>query len=380
MFASVIGFRANATAMPVPSSRRSVCSAAIESGRNGSWVVSADERAVVAEVLELRRHAGPMLVDPDPPGMPSIFMVAERTVCDGRHVTEVRVTVTPRRYRPSDGSSAAVVAVAELDLVVQGVPARVPVLLPRPPARAAVGAGDQGHARAPGARAPDVPARADERTLDAALADLDQARVELADHPEFAELELTDEEWAQFHADAEELVRRYFELEDPTTVQPDRARAQAPGATSARCASAASSTGSSSTPTASSSSPTTRPAGAGELYEAKSLGGVHIYALLCERDARPPPRACSSSTCRSPRRSSPRRRSSRCRGSSARRRAVVGDRARLRARRLPAASRAPLRLLHVQAVLPRVRRRSRQAEELRGPGTVIAPALPLAGV
>ena len=34
-------------------------------------------------------------------------------------------------------------------------------------------------------------------------------------HPEFAELELTEDEWAAFHADAELLVRRYFELEDP---------------------------------------------------------------------------------------------------------------------------------------------------------------------
>ena len=40
-FASVIGLRANATAMPVPSSSVSVCSAATRSGRNGSWFVSA---------------------------------------------------------------------------------------------------------------------------------------------------------------------------------------------------------------------------------------------------------------------------------------------------------------------------------------------------
>src|SRR6185295_5348752 len=59
-----------------------------------------------------------------------------------------------------------------------------------------------------------------ERTIDAALADLQQARVELADHPEFAGLELTDEEWELFHLDAQELVRRYFTLEDPTSVRP----------------------------------------------------------------------------------------------------------------------------------------------------------------
>src|ERR1051325_10367916 len=61
---------------------------------------------------------------------------------------------------------------------------------------------------------------ADDRTIDAALADLDRARAELADDPEFAGLELSDDEWALFHADAEQLVHRYFELEDPTTVHP----------------------------------------------------------------------------------------------------------------------------------------------------------------
>ena len=43
MLASVIGLRANATAIDVPSSSRSVCSAASRRGRNGSWDVSADQ-------------------------------------------------------------------------------------------------------------------------------------------------------------------------------------------------------------------------------------------------------------------------------------------------------------------------------------------------
>ena len=43
MLASVIGLRANATTMPVPSSMRSVRSAAMRSGKNGSWLVSADQ-------------------------------------------------------------------------------------------------------------------------------------------------------------------------------------------------------------------------------------------------------------------------------------------------------------------------------------------------
>ena len=41
MLARVIGLRANATAIDVPSSSVSVCSAASSSGRNGSWLVSA---------------------------------------------------------------------------------------------------------------------------------------------------------------------------------------------------------------------------------------------------------------------------------------------------------------------------------------------------
>src|SRR3954466_10497828 len=59
-----------------------------------------------------------------------------------------------------------------------------------------------------------------DRTLEAALDDLDRARRELMAHAEFAELTLTDEEWDAFHADAEVLVRRYFELEDPRLVRP----------------------------------------------------------------------------------------------------------------------------------------------------------------
>src|SRR5262245_21985098 len=54
-----------------------------------------------------------------------------------------------------------------------------------------------------------------ERTIEAALADLQRARADLEADAEFTELELTPEEWDQFHADAEGLVHRYFELEDP---------------------------------------------------------------------------------------------------------------------------------------------------------------------
>lgn len=59
-----------------------------------------------------------------------------------------------------------------------------------------------------------------DRTIAAALEDLARARTDLAADPDFTELELTDAEWDGFHADAETLVHRYFELEDPTTVRP----------------------------------------------------------------------------------------------------------------------------------------------------------------
>ena len=123
---------------------------------------------------------------------------------------------------------------------------------------------------------------AEDRSVDAALADLDRARAELADDPEFALLDLDDHGWEQFHADAEGLVRRYFELEDPSTITPiglelkleadlgsvrvrgiiDRLELDADGelvVTDYKTGRVPS-----------------------EFFESKSLGGVHIYALLCE--------------------------------------------------------------------------------------------------
>jgi putative RecB family exonuclease len=57
------------------------------------------------------------------------------------------------------------------------------------------------------------------RTIEAALAHLAQAERELADDPELVGLGLDDEAMTQFRAEAEALVHRYFELEDPTRVR-----------------------------------------------------------------------------------------------------------------------------------------------------------------
>jgi putative RecB family exonuclease len=123
-----------------------------------------------------------------------------------------------------------------------------------------------------------------ERTLEVALGDLQRATTDLMEHPEFSQLELTDEEWAQFHADAEVLLRRYFDLEDPRDVTVlgvelrvsaqtaegvtirgiiDRLELDADGelvVTDYKTGSAPS-----------------------EGWEQQSLAGVHVYSLLCER-------------------------------------------------------------------------------------------------
>jgi putative RecB family exonuclease len=124
---------------------------------------------------------------------------------------------------------------------------------------------------------------APERTLDAALTDLAIARAELAAHPDFAGLDLSEDEWADFHASAEDLVRNYFVLEDPTAVHSiglelklearvgkvrlrgiidrlDRAPDGELVVTDYKTGSVPS-----------------------ERVEAKSLAGVHMYALLCEQ-------------------------------------------------------------------------------------------------
>ena len=57
------------------------------------------------------------------------------------------------------------------------------------------------------------------RTIAAALAKLERAKVELATDPEYTGLGLSEEEAAVFFDEADVLVRKYFELEDPNEVR-----------------------------------------------------------------------------------------------------------------------------------------------------------------
>ena len=121
-----------------------------------------------------------------------------------------------------------------------------------------------------------------ERTLDAALGVLDDAAADLHDDPDYADLGLDDEAAAAFHADAADLVRRYFEIEDPRRIEAiglellmdvevegvrlrgiiDRLELDADGelvVTDYKTGSVPS-----------------------ENFERKRLSGVHIYSLLCE--------------------------------------------------------------------------------------------------
>jgi putative RecB family exonuclease len=58
------------------------------------------------------------------------------------------------------------------------------------------------------------------RTPATALAKLAEARAEMATDPDFVLLGLDEEAEATFAGEATQLVHRYFELEDPTTVHP----------------------------------------------------------------------------------------------------------------------------------------------------------------
>lgn len=218
-----------------------------------------------------------------------------------------------------------------------------------------------------------------DRSVDAALADLDRARTELADDPEFADLDLTDEQRTVFHADAGQLVRRYFELEDPAGVRPiglelrlqadlgnvrirgiiDRLELDADGelvVTDYKTGRVPS-----------------------ELFESKSLDGVHIYALLCEQMLGRRPARVQLLYLSKPEAIIARPTEQTCRGVvrktaalwSAIEQACASDDFRPRASRL-------CDFCTFKPYCPAHGGDPERALELRGPGTVIEPALPLA--
>ncbi len=122
-----------------------------------------------------------------------------------------------------------------------------------------------------------------DRTLPTALACLDRAREEMVTDPEFVGLGLDAEGAAEFAAEAEVLVRRYFQLEDPRKIHPiglelrleaqvgsltlrgiiDRLELDADGGLVV-------------TDYKTGRTP-------GVTHEQSRLGGVHFYAFLCER-------------------------------------------------------------------------------------------------
>ena len=121
------------------------------------------------------------------------------------------------------------------------------------------------------------------RRLPAALACLDRARSDVRDDPEYQRLDLGDETEDEWLADAAQLVRNYFELEDPNEVRLvgtelrlsvevgsltmrgiiDRLELDDDGGLVV-------------TDYKTGRAPSTS-------YEQPRLGGVHFYAFLCER-------------------------------------------------------------------------------------------------
>ena len=122
-----------------------------------------------------------------------------------------------------------------------------------------------------------------ERTPEGGLACLDEAAAELRTDPDYLGLDLSTEQAAAFHAEAADLVRNYFRIEDPTKIQAiglelkveaeidgirlrgiiDRLELDADGELIV-------------TDYKTGSAPSTQ-------YERKRLSGVHIYSLLCEQ-------------------------------------------------------------------------------------------------
>jgi putative RecB family exonuclease len=218
---------------------------------------------------------------------------------------------------------------------------------------------------------------ATERTVEAALADLDRAGALFADDPEFTELGLTPEEWETFHADAAEHVRRYFELEDPRAITPiglelkleadlgdiklrgiiDRLELDGDElvVTDYKTGSVPS-----------------------EFVENARLAGVHVYSLLCERMLGRRPARIQLLYLSKPEAiiARPSDRST----ASVERKALAVWEAVERACRFDDFRPRPSRLCDFCSFKPYCPAHGgdpAQAVELRGPGTVIAPELPL---
>jgi putative RecB family exonuclease len=124
----------------------------------------------------------------------------------------------------------------------------------------------------------------EQRTIEHALTDLDRARAELAADAEFAQMELSPEEWDAFHSDAENLVHRYFELEDPTSVRvlgvELRVSAETRDGVLIRGIIDRLELDENDELVVTDYKTGSAPS---EGWEQKSLAGVHIYSLLCER-------------------------------------------------------------------------------------------------
>jgi putative RecB family exonuclease len=217
----------------------------------------------------------------------------------------------------------------------------------------------------------------DDRTVDAALADLDRARVALAADAEFSALELDAEEQARFDRDSEALVRRYFELEDPQQVHPIglelRLEAEVGGVRLRSVIDRLDLVGNELVVTdyKTGSVPS-------EFFEAKSLAGVHMYAALCEQNFGQRPHHVQLLYLSKPEAivATPSDQSSR---GVARRTAALWSAIEQACARDDFRPR-PSRLCDFCTFRPYCPAHGgdpREAVELRGPGTVIEPTLPL---